>query len=328
MTVARIYDLDQGGCSMAKAKPETNIVILRAFLANLGIAIAKFIGATITGSSAMLTEGVHSLVDTVNEMLLAYGSNRARKPPDELHPLGYAREQYFWSFVVALLVFSLGAGVALYEGISHLGHPAETVQPGIALAILGVAFLLEGWSLIAAVREFNSDRGSKSFIQAFRDSKDTTTLSVMLEDAAAVTGLLVAASGIGLELITGDPLWDAVASIIIGLLLGAVAVILLGKAKHLLIGETADPAIEGGLRQLAARYPGIRTVVEVMTIQHSVETVLAMMSVDFDDSIDAGQVEQIVTDLTADVGHTYPSVTRLFISPFDADVDRVDKQPV
>lgn len=307
---------------MARSSNKTNVVILRAFLANLGIAIAKFIGAAVTGSSAMFTEGVHSLVDTVNEMLLAYGARRARMPPDEIHPLGYAREQYFWTFVVALLVFSLGAGVALYEGISHLSHPAETVRPAIALAILGIALLLEGWSLIAAIREFNAERGAKPFMQAFRDSKDTTTLSVMLEDAAAVAGLVVAAGGIGLERITGDPLWDAVASIIIGLLLGVVALALLTKAKHLLIGQAADPAIDAELRQLASRYPGITSVIEVLTIQHSVDTVLAMMSVDFEDEIEAEDVERIVTGLMDDVAEELPMISRLFVNPVAARIDR------
>ena len=300
---------------MGQTNTKANVVILRAFIANLGIAIAKFVGAAMTGSSAMVTEGVHSLVDTINEILLAYGSRRARLQANRLHPLGYAREQYFWSFIVALLVFALGAGVALYEGISHLGHPVPTEQPAIAFAILGVALVLEGWSLITAIRAFNRVRGEKSWLRAIYDSKDTTTLSVMLEDAAAVCGLIVAAAGIGLELLTGDPVWDAVASIVIGLLLAVVAMTLLVKVKHLLIGQSADPEIEAGLRRLAAGRPGVRAVTDVMTIQLSVDAVLAMISIDFDDSIDGARVERIAADLTADTRRELPIISRLFVSP-------------
>ncbi|MDE2577299.1 MAG: cation diffusion facilitator family transporter [Hyphomicrobiales bacterium] len=294
-----------------------NTVILRAFLANLGIAVAKFAGAAITGSSAMMTEGVHSLVDTVNEALLAYGRRRARLPADELHPLGYAREQYFWSFVVALLVFTLGAGVALYEGVAHWLHPVETERPAVALGILGIAALLEGWSLVAAVRAFNRARGDLPFLRAVIDSRDTTTLSVMLEDAAAVCGLFIAASGIGLELLTRDPRWDALASILIAFLLGVVAIILLAKAKHLLIGQTASPEIARALRAIAAAQPGVTAVVEVLTIQQSVDAVLAVMRVDFDDGIEGAQVERIVGDIARDAQKRLPAVSRLFVSPFD-----------
>lgn len=307
---------------------EPNVVILRAFLANLGIAIAKFVGAAMTGSSAMLTEGVHSLVDTANEILLAYGARRSRLPADRLHPLGYAREQYFWSFIVALLVFSLGAGVAIYEGISHWDHPVATERPLVAFAILGVALLLEGWSLAAAVQTFNDDRGGRSWSRAFIDSKDTTTLSVMLEDAAAVCGLVIAAAGIGMELATGNPIWDALASIIIGLLLGFVALILLVKVKHLLIGQAADPELEAALRKIALNRRGITSVVEVMTIQLSVDAVLAMMSVDFDDSINGAEVERIVDALTRDVRQDLPIITRLLVSPADTSFHAAAMEPL
>lgn len=192
-------------------------VIITALAANVGIAIAKFIAAGITGSSAMLTEGVHSLVDSTNHVLLLYGSKRAIKKADSTHPLGYGRELYFWSFVVAILVFSLGAGVALYEGILHVLHPEPASDPIVAYIVLGVAFALESWSTWEALKQFNLTRGRHSLLQAIRSSKDAPTIIVLLENGGALAGLIIAAVGIFISHATGNPVWDGVASILIGL---------------------------------------------------------------------------------------------------------------
>lgn len=299
---------------MSKADTQRGGVILRAFLANLGIAVAKFAGAVITGSSSMVTEGVHSLVDTINELLLFHGQKRANKPADAVHPLGYAREQYFWAFVVGLLVFTLGAGVALYQGLGNLADPAETRTPVVALAILGIALLLEGWSLRAAAQEFNRMRGDMKVIEAIRTSRDTVTLSVLLEDSAAVVGLLLAAGGIALELLTGNPRWNAIASILIAVALAAVAVVLLIKAKHLLIGQRSDPALMIKVRSIVEAEPGLTSINELLAIQQSAETSIALISLDFDDTLSARQIETAVARIKAKVATEIPMFGRIYVA--------------
>jgi cation diffusion facilitator family transporter len=290
-------------------------VILTALAANVGIAIAKFIAAGITGSSAMLTEGVHSLVDSTNHVLLLYGTKRSLKAPDKIHPLGYGRELYFWSFVVAILVFSLGAGVAMYEGILHILEPEPTVSPGIAFAVLGVAFLLEGWSTFEAMKEFQKTKGNRSWLQAIRASKDAPTIIVLLENAGAMAGLLLAAAGIGLSLLTHNPLWDGVASVLIGLVLAAVAVLLIIEAKGLLIGESADPEMVEALRLSAESHEGVDKVFDVLTVHHAPDKVVAVISADFDDRISAADVERIVRDIEDEVAKKFPVITQLYVRP-------------
>ena len=293
----------------------SNRVILTALAANVGIAIAKFIAAGITGSSAMLTEGVHSLVDSTNHVLLLYGTKRSQKAPDAVHPLGYGRELYFWSFVVAILVFSLGAGVALYEGILHILHPEPTQSPYVAFGVLGVAFALEGWSTYEALKEFNIARGKRTMLRAIRESKDAPTIIVLLENAGAMAGLVLAAVGIGMSLLTHNPVWDGVASVLIGLVLAAVAVVLIVEAKGLLIGESADPEMVEALRASAEAHDGVDKVYDVLTVHHAPDKVVAVISADFDDTITAGDVERIVRDIEAEVARKFPVVTQLYIRP-------------
>ena len=279
----------------------SNRVVLTALAANLGIAVAKFVAAGITGSSAMITEGVHSLVDSTNQVLLLYGRRRSHRPPDAKHPLGYGRELYFWSFIVAILVFSLGAGVSLYEGIRHLINPVPTTDPLIAFAVLGVAFVLEGWSTGAALREFNAARGARSVYRGIRDTKDAPTLIVLLENAGAMAGLVIAAAGIGLVVLTGNEHFDGIASILIGLVLAATAVTLLIEAKGLLIGEAADPALVEALRKCAVAHAGVVAVQEVLTLHQAPDMVVAVISADFDDAISARDVEQTVADIENEI---------------------------
>src|SRR5438874_13178649 len=186
---------------MSAVSPNNRTLII-AFAANLGIAVSKFFAAAITGSSAMLTEGVHSVVDSTNQLLLMWGRRASRRPPDRLHPLGYGRELYFWSFVVAVLVFALGAGVSIYEGIIHIAHPEPATSPVIAYAVLLIAFLLEGWSTVAALREFRQAKGSIGWFEAIRRSKDPPAFIVLLENGAAMAGIIAAAVGLGVSLLT------------------------------------------------------------------------------------------------------------------------------
>jgi len=293
----------------------SNRVILTALAANVGIAVAKFVAAGITGSSAMITEGVHSLVDSTNHVLLLYGTRRSRKPPDARHPLGYGRELYFWSFVVAILVFSLGAGVSLYEGILHLLEPEPTTDPLVAFAVLGVAFVLEGWSTLAALKEFNAARGEKGVFRAIRDTKDAPTLIVLLENAGAMAGLAIAAAGIALAVTSGNPLYDGIASVLIGCVLAATAIMLLIEAKGLLIGEAAAPELVAALRQCTESHAGIVRVHDVITIHQAPDMVVGVISADFEDAISARDVERTVADIERMIAEQFPLVTRLYIRP-------------
>src|SRR4051794_22970939 len=237
-----------------------------ALLANLGIAVSKFIAAFITGSSAMLTEGVHSVVDSVNQLLLMWGRRAAKRPPDKLHPFGYGRELYFWSFVVAVLVFSLGAGVSVYEGIIHIMRPEPAVSPVVAYVVLLVAFLLEGWSTLEAFRDFNKARGNLSWFQAVRQSKDPPAFIVLLENGAAMAGIIAAAIGLLLAQLTGDPFYDGAASVVIGIILGLTAMLLAYESKALLIGEAANPELVAALHEMVASRKGVTAVGQVLTL--------------------------------------------------------------
>lgn len=301
---------------------ESNKVILRAFIANVGIAVAKFAAAAMTGSSSMMTEGIHSVVDSVNEVLLHHGQKKSKKKPDDTHPMGYGRELYFWSFVVAILVFSLGSGLGIYEGIQHIITPEKAKDQGVAYTVLGISALLEGWSFHTSIKSFNKERGDQGFTEAFEASRDTPTLTVMLEDGAALIGLFFAAMGVALSHWTGNPIWDGVGSVLIGLLLGAVAIILLSKSKSLLIGEGAEPELVKALKELAAEQDGVEKVYEVLTLHQAPEQVVAVISADFDDRIMASDVENIIRDIEADVASHFPIITRLYVRPMEKTDER------
>jgi cation diffusion facilitator family transporter len=294
-----------------------------ALLANLGIAVSKFAAAAVTGSSAMLTEGVHSVVDCTNQLLLMWGRHASTRPPDAKHPFGYGRELYFWSFVVAVLVFSLGAGVSIYEGIIHIAHPEPAVSPFVAYVVLLVAFVLEGWSTLEAYREFNVARGDQSWLGAIRDSKDPASFIVLLENGAAMAGIVAAAVGLFLSQLTGNPFFDGAASVVIGLILGVTAMLLAYESKGLLIGEAADLKLVEGLRELACSKPGVVGVGHVLTVHSAPDQVTAMINVDFRDSITAGEVERIVAETEKDAQERWPYVRRLFIRPLQGAGDQV-----
>ena len=293
----------------------SNRTLVIALLANLGIAASKFVAAVITGSSAMLTEGVHSVVDSTNQLLLMWGRRQAKKPADKYHPLGYGRELYFWSFVVAVLVFSLGAGVSIYEGIIHIAEPEHAVSPYIAYGVLLVAFFLEGWSTMEAFKEFRAAKGSLGWIEAIRRSKDPPAFIVLLENGAAMAGIVAAAVGVLLAQLTGDPFYDGAASVVIGVILGVTAFVLAYESKGLLIGEAADPDLVRALRELACNKEGIVGVGHVLTVHSSPDQITAMLNVDFRDTITAGEVERIVCEVEDEAHERWPQVRRLFIRP-------------
>jgi cation diffusion facilitator family transporter len=299
---------------MSAATASTRTLVI-ALAANLGIAASKFVAAFVTGSSAMLTEGVHSVVDSTNQLLLMWGRHASRRAPDEVHPFGYGRELYFWSFVVAVLVFSLGAGVSIYEGIIHIAEPEHAVSPIVAYGVLLVAFLLEGWSTLEAFREFKESKGELGWFEAIVRSKDPPAFIVLLENGAAMAGIVAAAAGVFIAQVTGEPFYDGAASIVIGIILAVTAFVLAYESKGLLIGEAADPDLVDGLRELACAKPGVVGVGAVLTVHSSPDQITAMIDVDFRDDMLAGEVERIVRSVEDEVQERWPHVRRLFVRP-------------
>ena len=294
---------------------ESNLVILAALAANLGIAVAKFVAAAISGSSSMLTEGVHSLVDSGNQLLLLYGQHRARRPADEIHPFGYARELYFWSFVVAILIFAVGAGVSVYEGYRHVVDPEPLRSPLINYAVLAVSVALEGTSWFLAMRAFARAKGPLGWWASVRRSKDPAGFIVLFEDSAALAGLVIAGAGVWLSHALADPRIDGVASILIGLVLGLVAILLAREAKGLLIGERADPEIVERVRGIVAAEPRITAVNHVRTIHTGPTSIFVAISADFDDALTMGDGEALIERLETQLRAAEPMLASIYIRP-------------
>lgn len=303
-------------------QPGSKKVVYAALAGNLAIAVTKFVAAGVSGSSAMLSEGVHSLVDTGNEIVLLYGMRRARLPPDALHPLGHARELYFWTFIVALLVFALGAGVSAYEGVMHLLHPHPIEDARVAYAVLALSFVFEGLSWRIALKEFRRAKGRRGYLRAVRESKDPSTFTVLFEDSAALLGVLIAFAGIGFSHWLHRPELDGIASIGIGLVLATTALFLARESKDLLVGEAAHPQLDAALRAIAAAAPEIRRVNSVLTTQLGPEQVIAALSAEFEDSLRTPEIEACVDRLEARIRERHPEVLMLFVKPQAPDVWR------
>ena len=299
----------------ARLDIRANIVLYGALFANLGIAVAKFVAAAISGSSSMLSEGVHSLVDSGNQLLLLYGQARAKRPPDHRHPFGYGRELYFWAFVVAILIFAVGAGISIYEGWTHIVDPEPLRDPTINYIVLAIAFLLEGASWTIAVRAFDAARHGQSWWQAIRRSKDPAGFIVLFEDSAALAGLIIAAAGVWLSHWTGDARIDGAASIVIGVILAAVAMLLAREAKELLIGEAADPALIAAIRRIVEAYPEISGVNHVRTIHTAPDAIFVAVSADFEDLLAMGDAETIIERIEADLKAMSPNISSIYIRP-------------
>ncbi|MGS0997232.1 cation diffusion facilitator family transporter [Rhodanobacter sp. UC4451_H18] len=297
-------------------------VVYVALGGNLMIAIAKFVAAGLSGSSAMLSEGVHSLVDTVNEVLLLYGLHRAGKPPDRSHPFGYGRELYFWSFIVALLVLAAGAGVSFYEGVMHIREPEAIKRPWINYAVLGVSFLFEGTSWLVALREFRARKGKLGYFEAFRLSKDPSTFTVLLEDSAALLGLLIALAGVVGAQAFDEPALDGVASLGISGVLASFALLLARETKGLLIGEPAHPRVSGSILAIAAADPGVHAANGVLTVQMGPNQVVATLSAEFEDALTTPQIEACINRIEAQAKTIHPELLSLFIKPQTAETWR------
>ncbi len=291
----------------------SHTVVLAALAGNGLIAVTKFSAATYTGSSAMLSEAIHSLVDTGNQVLLLYGLKRGERPADDQHPFGYGMEIYFYSFVVAILIFGLGAGVSIYEGIEKVRHPQLITNAYINYIVLGLALIFEGVAWTIAFREFKRGKGDLGYFAAIRQSKNPALFTVLFEDTAAMLGLLIAMVGISLSQYLELPVLDGVASILIGLVLAATAALLAYECKGLLTGESALPQVNDGIRKLANRVRHISAVNELRTLHLGPQHILLTMSVDFADTVSAGDVERTISILEKQIKTRYPDITRVFI---------------
>ncbi|MBK5276504.1 MAG: cation diffusion facilitator family transporter [Desulfuromonadales bacterium] len=288
-------------------------VIYIALVGNSLIAMTKVLAAFMTGSSAMLSEAIHSAADTGNEILLLYGLRRAKMPADKEFSFGHGKEIYFWSFVVAILLFAGGAGLSLYKGIDQLISPVPVRHSWVNYSVIGLALIFEGISWYFALKAFDRSKGTWGYIQAVRRSKDPSIFIVLLEDSAAIIGLFVALIGILLSHITGSTVYDASASVIIGLILAGTAILLASETKGLLIGESANNEVVQGIREIACSSNEIKHVNEVLTIHMGPDFILVNISVDFVDPILATGVEATVAGLDRAIKRAYPQVQRIFI---------------
>jgi cation diffusion facilitator family transporter len=277
--------------------------------------VTKGVAALFTGSSAMTSEAVHSLVDTGNEVLLLYGQHRAAKPPDEEHPFGYGRELYFWCFVVALLIFAVGAGVSAYEGVIHIRHPEPIEQVWINFVVLGLAFIFEGVSWWFGWETFARVRKSRPIWATVVASKDPTAFMVLFEDSAALIGIVIAAIATYLSWKLGLPWIDGAGSILIGVVLAIVSVLLARESKDLLIGERASPKLSDDLRKTVAADPCVLAVVDITTTQMSPDQVIAALSVEIDQSLRVPQVEKLIRRIEKGMHKKFPQLFRIFIRP-------------
>lgn len=299
--------------------------VLAALIGNSLIAVTKFIAAFLTFSSAMLAEGIHSVVDSGNQILLLYGLKRAKKPPDKLHPFGYGKESFFWGFIVAILLFAAGSGLSIYEGIHGIMSPHPVKNPGINYVVLGFAFLFESGSLYYALKEFLKEKGKKSFFEAIERSKRPSLFVVLFEDTAALSGILIAFLGIFLGQITGIDRFDGFASLAIGFILAGTAMWLAWKTKRLLIGEGAHIEVVESIREKAENYAEIKTVNEILTLQMGPDNLLVNISVDFRENIEAGKVENVIQELTKKIKARHSSVERVFVEAEKTEVAESQK---
>jgi cation diffusion facilitator family transporter len=304
-------------------QPGNRKAVIAALLANAGISVAKFVGYAFTGAASLLAEGVHSLADTGNQALLLWGGAAAQRPPDAEHPFGYGRERYFWSFVVALVIFSLGAVFAMYEGVSKVLDPHTLVSPHWAIGILLIAMVLEGFSFNTAIREARPIKGDSSWWDFIRHSKSPELPVVVLEDLGALCGLVIAMVGVSLAIVTGDPRFDAAGSIAIGLLLGVIAIVLAIEMKSLLIGESATPENEGRIRERVESLAVVRRLIHMRTQHIGPDEILVGAKIEFEPSLDFRQLSDAIDEVEANIRDEVPMTLVIYIEPdvYDAAED-------
>ena len=291
----------------------SKLPIYGALAANLLISITKFIAAGFTGSSAMISEGIHSVVDTGNQLLILLGLSKSQKPADKKHPFGYGKELYFWSLIVAILLFAIGGGMSLYEGIHHLGQPTEQTDPTWNYGVLAAAFLFEGTSWVIAMKNFLKKKSKLSFWRRIQNSKDPSIFVIILEDSAALLGIIVAFAGVYLGHTYENPMWDGIASITIGGILALVAIFLVIESKGLLLGEGASPLVIDGVKKIFQENASVDSLEEPLTMHFGPQEVLLAVNVQFKTGLSAEQIEQSVDDLETSIKKEFPIIRRIFI---------------
>jgi cation diffusion facilitator family transporter len=304
---------------------ESKVAIYAAIAGNTAIAITKFTAAAFTGSSAMLSEGIHSLVDTGNGGLLLLGIHKSKKPADKMHPFGHGKEIYFWTLIVAMLIFAVGGGVSIYEGILHLLHPAPLEDPTWSYVVLGLALIFEGIVLYVAFKQFQSLKGEQSTWEAIRASKDPTTFTVLFEDAAAMSGLVAAFVGIFLAHQLDNHYFDGAASIVIGAILMAVAFVIGYESKGLLVGEGADPDTLQSIKALAETDSAVRSIDRPLTMHFGPHTVLLTMNVEFRDGLSGKDLESAVARLEKNIRAKHEEIKHIFIEASSISASKPDQ---
>ncbi|MGN9768234.1 cation diffusion facilitator family transporter [Micromonospora sp. SD12] len=293
--------------------------VVTALIANLGIAVSKFVAAAITGSASMLAEGVHSVADSTNQALLLIGGKRARRAPSALHPFGYARERYIYAFIVAIVLFSIGGLYALYEGYHKISDPHELTSPLIAVAVLVIAIALESYALYTAVKEANKVRGTRGWVSFVRHARAPELPVILLEDAGALLGLVFALAGVGLSVLTGNAIFDGIATLCIGALLVVIAVVLAAETKSLLIGEAALPEEITAIHTELVSTPGVDGVIHLRTLHLGPEDLLVAAKIAIG-TVDRGaDVAATIDDAEARIRRVLPTATAIYLEP---DIDR------
>lgn len=293
--------------------------IIRALVANFAIACAKAVGAVITGSGAMLAETLHSLSDCVNQLLLLLGLKKARKPPSEKYPLGHGRELYFWSFMVAMLLFLGGGAYSIYEGVHKLQHPEPLSSPYIAIAILGFALLIEGWAMAGAYKAVKGRKGDRPLLQYLRETKDSDLVVIFGEDGAACLGLTLALIAVVIAWLTGNPIWDAIGTLCIGVVLIGVAIFLAVEVKSLLLGEAADPMMLEKLDEVVAKDPRIEKVLRALAVQQGPGEIMLALKLKFRDNLSGSEMVAAINEFEQTLQAHVPEVKWSFVEPDIAD---------
>ena len=294
--------------------------IIQSLAVNAVIAAAKTVAAVISGSGALLAESLHSFADCGNQLLLLLGVHKARRPPDARHPLGYGRDLYFWSFMVALLLFTGGGVFSIYEGVHKFIHPEPVESITIGVIILALSIALEGWSTYSNIVELNKRRGSIGFFRYLRETKDSDLVVIFGENAAAVLGLVLALIALVLAKQTDDGRWDAIGSFAIGVVLVGVALFLAKEIKSLLLGEAADPVTEAAVREIASADPNVTQVLRMMSIQQGPGEVVVAMKLKFKPGLaTGGDLCKVINELEGRIEARCPEVKWTFIEPDDRD---------
>jgi cation diffusion facilitator family transporter len=294
-------------------KGESKVAVIAAIVGNLLVAIIKFVAAGITGSSAMVAEGIHSLVDTGNGGLVLLGMRRSAKPADAQHPFGHGKALYFWTLIVAISIFGIGGGMSVYEGISALQHPSALENPMPNYIVLAVAFLIEGWAFFTAMREFNKARGQMPALEFVRTSKDPSLFTVVFEDLAAMLGLIVALLGIFLGHLFNNPLFDGGASVVIGLILMSVAALLARESKGLLVGEGVEPKVLEAMRAMVSADEAVERVGDIRTLYLGPNDLLVNLDIAFDSKLTGDGIHAAITRVESALKGVYPEVRRVYI---------------